>query len=315
MSSSKCFVLVSVAGVFVLFIAVATSQYPSGTGSGTTTRYWDCCKTSCAWSANTGSVTSPARSCAAVGNVTIDPNTQSGCNGGNAYVCNDQQPFVRDGQAYAFAAANVNGIATTSLCCACYRLSFTNTAISGRNLIVQVINTGSDLNSNQFDLQFPGGGVGQFTGGCPRQWPNTPTANWGAQNGGVSQSLCDQGLPQVSDKATTPPREQQEQPKIKTHHSYDRVPRKELTPTKVRGKRRKNLPGYACEECENFYKASGLTQKDIQQCTRHRGPKRPRTPEGYWDPSWRSPTKTPKKNSPEKLPPRKSLKECDCNIM
>ncbi|XP_034236588.1 endoglucanase-5-like [Thrips palmi] len=196
MLAIKFTMLVSVAGVFVLCLAVAESkQYPNGSGVGKTTRYWDCCKTSCAWSANTGAVSAPARSCAADGKKTIDANTQSGCNGGNAYVCNDQRPFVKNGQAYAFAAANVNGLPMTSMCCACYKLTFTNTAVANKNLIVQVINTGSDLASNQFDLQIPGSGFGIFTAGCPKQWPTTPAVNWGAQNGGVDKRSKCSGLP------------------------------------------------------------------------------------------------------------------------
>ncbi|KAE8740030.1 endo-beta-1,4-glucanase [Frankliniella occidentalis] len=155
-------------------------------GTATTTRYWDCCKTTCAWSANAGSVTGPVETCAAGGATVVDANTQSGCAGGSAYVCNTQQPFVQDGQAYAFAAANVNGLATSSLCCACYTLTFNAAPVQGQKLTVQVINTGSDLNSNQFDLQIPGGGFGMFTEGCPKEWPAYTSSAWGAQYGGVA---------------------------------------------------------------------------------------------------------------------------------
>ncbi|KAJ1522489.1 hypothetical protein ONE63_001679 [Megalurothrips usitatus] len=84
-------------------------SYQGGTGTAKTTRYWDCCKPSCAWRANVGSVTAPVRTCAAGGRKTVGENEQSGCNGGNGFVCNNQRPFVKKGQAYGFAAANVNG--------------------------------------------------------------------------------------------------------------------------------------------------------------------------------------------------------------
>ncbi|XP_052129752.1 uncharacterized protein LOC113213214 [Frankliniella occidentalis] len=165
------------------------------TGTATTTRYWDCCKTTCAWSANAGSVTGPVETCAAGGATVVDANTQSGCAGGSAYVCNTQQPFVQDGQAYAFAAANVNGLATSSLCCACYTLTFNAAPVQGQKLTVQVINTGSDLNSNQFDLQIPGGGFGMFTEGCPKEWPAYTSSAWGAQYGGVANRTQCNNLP------------------------------------------------------------------------------------------------------------------------
>jgi hypothetical protein len=61
-------------------------------------------------------------------------------------------------------------------------------------MIVQVTNTGGELDGNQFDLAFPGGGFGIFDG-CTRQYPNTPASNWGARYGGVSSSTQCDGLP------------------------------------------------------------------------------------------------------------------------
>jgi hypothetical protein len=39
-------------------------------------------------------------------------------------------------------------------------LIFTTGPIIGKELIVQVTNTGGDLGENHFDIQMPGGGVG-----------------------------------------------------------------------------------------------------------------------------------------------------------
>ncbi|KAH0998851.1 hypothetical protein HUJ05_013360, partial [Dendroctonus ponderosae] len=59
-------------------------------------------------------------------------------------------------------------------------------------MIVQNVNTGSDLGENQFDVQIPGGGVGIFTLGCSTQW-NSSTTGWGAQYGGISSDDdCDE---------------------------------------------------------------------------------------------------------------------------
>lgn len=85
------------------------SAYTSGTGTATTTRYWDCCKVTCAWTANTGSVTSPVTTCAADGNTTVSADAINGCDGGTGFICNDLVPFTSGGQAYGFAAAKVNG--------------------------------------------------------------------------------------------------------------------------------------------------------------------------------------------------------------
>lgn len=83
----------------------------------------------------------------------------------------------------------------------------------------------------------------------------------------------------------------------------------------VRGKKRKNLPGFTCQKCDavsvnllhslflrcidsllncllclhfQYYKAANLGADGIQKCTRHRGSlyDRPVTPPGWWDPGW-----------------------------
>src|SRR4030095_3863491 len=41
--------------------------------------------------------------------------------------------------------------------------------IQGKQMIVKVTNTGSDVAGNQFDLMIPGGGVGLFNA-CSRPW-------------------------------------------------------------------------------------------------------------------------------------------------
>ena len=68
------------------------------------------------------------------------------------------------------------------------RLTFTSTAIAGKTMIVQAVNTGGDLGSNQFDLALPGSGVGIFNG-CTAEW-NAPPGGWGAQYGGMTANQC-----------------------------------------------------------------------------------------------------------------------------
>ncbi len=146
-------------------------------GDGFATRYWDCCQPHCAQfdghrcnqdgTSNSGS-------------------SQSACAGGGAFACYDEAPrAVSDCLSYGhIAKANPN-------CGACYRIQFTgqgehnaqdpgSMAIKGKQMIVKVTNTGSDVAGNQFDLMIPGGGVGQFDA-CSRQWG---TNDLGAQYGG-----------------------------------------------------------------------------------------------------------------------------------
>ena len=76
--------------------------------AGITTRYWDCCKASCGWPRK-ASVSSPVQSCAQDGITPVDKNTQSGCTGGSAYMCNNQQPWsVSSTLSYGYAAAHIS---------------------------------------------------------------------------------------------------------------------------------------------------------------------------------------------------------------
>ncbi|CAD6446395.1 d89ecf3c-88e0-40ef-93fe-ec863e1b6826 [Sclerotinia trifoliorum] len=167
-------------------------------GSGTTTRYWDCCKPSCAWSgkATLASGSGPVGTCDIHDSPLSDPtaNAVSGCDGGSSYMCSDQSPWaVTDDLAYGYAAVNIAGGSESSWCCACYELTFTSTALAGKKMIVQATNTGGDLGSNQFDLAIPGGGVGIFNG-CTKEF-GAPSSGWGAQYGGVSSASACSSFP------------------------------------------------------------------------------------------------------------------------
>jgi hypothetical protein len=65
-------------------------------------------------------------------------------------------------------------------------LTFTSGKAIGKIMLVQSVNTGSDLADNQFDLQIPGGGTGIFDG-CSSEFGGIA----GAQYGGISNvSQC-----------------------------------------------------------------------------------------------------------------------------
>ncbi|TVY22363.1 putative endoglucanase type K [Lachnellula hyalina] len=162
-------------------------------GTGTTTRYWDCCKASCGWSgkATLASGSNPVTSCDAQDNPLTNYDAASGCNSGTSYMCSDQSPWaVSDTLSYGFAATTISGGSEASWCCACYELTFTSGAVQGKKMIVQATNTGGDLGANQFDLAIPGGGFGLFNG-CTAEW-GTPSTGWGQQYGGISaRADCD----------------------------------------------------------------------------------------------------------------------------
>jgi hypothetical protein len=183
--------------VFVLLtgcssiIPEAEAAAPASLTVGKTTRYWDCCKPSAAWSGK-AAVSKPVQACAKDGKTAVGADTKSGCDGGSAYMCANQQPWaVSATLAYGFAAVSIAGQSESDWSCACYKLDFTTAPLVGKSMIVQATNTGSDLGGGHFDLTIPGGGVGIFNG-CSSQY-GAPSDGWGARYGGVSsQSQCSQ---------------------------------------------------------------------------------------------------------------------------
>lgn len=134
-----------------------TLIHAQASGSGTTTRYWDCCKASCGWSkkATLATGSNPVSSCDISNNPLTDYNAVSYCasSSGTAFMCGSQTPWaVSDTLSYGFAATTISGGTEASWCCACYQLTFTSGPVAGKQMIVQATNTGGDLGSNQFDL-------------------------------------------------------------------------------------------------------------------------------------------------------------------
>ena len=91
-----------------------------------TTRYWDCCKPSCAWNGK-GDVDRPVLACEAeTGEILTDANVASVCDGGTAASCASNQPWTyNDGVSLGFAAASVggnHGLNGDENCGQCYEL-------------------------------------------------------------------------------------------------------------------------------------------------------------------------------------------------
>nr|ADU33286.1 endo-beta-1,4-glucanase [Chrysomela tremula] len=165
-------------------------------GTGTTTRYWDCCKPTCAWPGHVD-YKSPVRSCEANGVTTIDPEVQSGCESdGRSYICTDQGGFaINSTLAYGFAAARFINT-ERNMCCACVLFTFQSDELKDKKMLVQVTNTGNapESGTNLFDIAMPGSGVGYYTQGCTSQW-HSDVSNWGDQYGGVREEADCYNLP------------------------------------------------------------------------------------------------------------------------
>lgn len=165
---------------------------------GFATRYWDCCKPTCAWDANVPDGT-PARSCGR-NDEGVAESSQNACAGGTAYACHSLAPWAANDQlAYGY-------VASSKECGRCYELQFTGTghfsqtdagsvAVRDRHMFVQVIQH-SDVPLGQFDLLIPGGGVGAFNA-CSTQW-GVNANELGAQYGGIASNCTTQS----SDLAT-----------------------------------------------------------------------------------------------------------------
>ena len=145
------------------------------------TRYWDCCKPSCAWQENVRDGSGVAKTCdRSDGTTTLtDANAKSACDGGPATACFDNVPFASTSDptlAYGFVAAKVNpNFPTQKSCGSCFEVTFTGEGeyeaadpgsqkLKGKRMIVQSTNIGADVGDTQFDLMVPGGGVGLYNG-------------------------------------------------------------------------------------------------------------------------------------------------------
>jgi len=152
--------------------------------SGFATRYWDCCKPACAWPGGQS-----MQSCDANDNPQgKGNNVKNACeSGGNSFMCYDYEPWVDPNNsyvAYGFAAAS----GSNYVCGRCFEVQFNGSGHDGVNnnlgqktMYLQVINNGG-VQSNQFDILIPGGGVGALNA-CGKEWGSN--TDLGQQYGGL----------------------------------------------------------------------------------------------------------------------------------
>lgn len=140
-----------------LLVLQASSTGLNITGEAVTTRFWDCCKPSCAWKEK-APFSRPVLSCS-IDDKPTDIDAGTGCNGGSAYLCSNQQPWaVNDTFSYGFSGVFIlpgltGGKIEDAWCCACYQLNFTSEPLIGKSMIVQASNTAYDINTaNRFSL-------------------------------------------------------------------------------------------------------------------------------------------------------------------
>jgi hypothetical protein len=143
--------------------------------NGITTRYWDCCMPHCGWAENAGG--NPVHICDRDNNFLSEPQGGSACSNGGTFQCWHLAPWqVGPNVSYGFVAHNEGN------CGDCWQLDFKGGGMDGKSMIVQKVNTGG-IQTNQFDILIPGGGVGDFDA-CTNQFPSV--SNWGERYGGFA---------------------------------------------------------------------------------------------------------------------------------
>lgn len=152
--------LSSLVALLALFVAPGLSD------TGVTTRYWDCCKPSCAWPGKS-QVSEPVLTCNKQDQWDFNSNLASGCGGGEAYTCGNNGPWaINDNLAYGFAAANLNGKSESDWCCACYqyvcsRLPYLTSSLPhtqgarGQSLGIYICKASANRKGGRKDLHSP----------------------------------------------------------------------------------------------------------------------------------------------------------------
>jgi hypothetical protein len=98
--------------LWISLLLITASLMTEAAQPGKTTRYWDCCKPSCAWTGKASYKDGHLpKTCLKDGH-TAETNhlAKSGCEGGPAFMCANQQPWqVNEHLSYGFAAAHIKG--------------------------------------------------------------------------------------------------------------------------------------------------------------------------------------------------------------
>ena len=202
-----------------------TKDILSNGKTGWGSRYWDACKGHCSQRANVATESDEAyaagltvmRNCnihdVEVPAFTLSPDVQqyymgykgtdNACQTGESgtFTCTDMAPIqVTENLSYGYVAApGVN-----AACGKCFHLQFnggnkindvkaTHRALKGKHMIVLASNIGNDVESGQFDVMIPGGGVGNYNALSTQI--GVPPSGLGAGGGGfLTECQLDKGL-------------------------------------------------------------------------------------------------------------------------
>jgi len=158
--------------ILALTVSVQAAQEDFvGPAKGRLSRYWNCCKPSCAWADKGAFKQTPVLSCNVDDKPLFDAQAGTGCNGGESHECSSAAPWaVSDELSYGFVGAYLKGGEESTWCCGCYEMTFSNEKLKGKKMIVQAANTNyDDVNKNIFNLAIPGGNY-TYSPGCDVQW-------------------------------------------------------------------------------------------------------------------------------------------------
>ncbi|KAF3904794.1 Endoglucanase-5 [Dactylellina cionopaga] len=153
--------------------------------------YYDCCKPACAWPTQ-GRFLSGLKTCDVNDQYVLDDTAGNYCGGGPASSCIEQTPWaVNDTFSYGYASIFIRGEDSTSWCCSCYELEFTDSDIKGKKMIVQGINVNYNENQiNWFSLTVPG--QADWRGQCQERFGGTFGEFFGVNATGLTDvSQCD----------------------------------------------------------------------------------------------------------------------------
>lgn len=209
---------------------------------------------------------------------------QSGCNGGDQFMCSCMQPFddtLDPSLAYGFAAFTSGKEEQTD--CACYYAELTHDSTGAApkrtKLIFQVTNTGNDVQSGNIDLQIPGGGLGAFTEGCPAQW-KTPAQQWGETFGGVKSIAQCENLPEsLQPGCRWRFTSWADNPVLKGEPKRVRCPKALIDRSGCQRKDELSVGAYQGTTDDNGKPAESKYKRDRSVCLAHAAQKS--TPEGY----------------------------------
>ena len=140
-------------------------------GTGALSRYWDCCKPSCASEKAAEDGNAP-RICDANMTRIFDYSAKSLCKGGTATTCASHSPFLIDGCDDIGFAFGILPYSIPNDCGKCFLIEFngegafttkdTHRSLKGKKLIIMGIHRGYIRDTTTFELLVPGGGLGML---------------------------------------------------------------------------------------------------------------------------------------------------------